>query len=86
MCQQICSQSEMVAQAASVLQLEEQKPPCCPPPSPPRSSPPSPPLSPSSWDPSQDVRCIATTFQYLQASGVAAALLQHHGVRTSLTS
>lgn len=47
----------MVAHAASVLQLEEQKPACCPHPSPPH------------WDPSEDVRCIATTFQYLQASG-----------------
>ncbi|XP_075893152.1 cytokine-inducible SH2-containing protein-like [Nelusetta ayraudi] len=47
----------MVAHAASVLQLEEQKPQCCPHPPPPL------------WDPSEDVRCIATTFQYLQASG-----------------
>lgn len=47
----------MVANAASVLQLEDQKPPCCP-------RPPAP-----LWDPSEDVRCIAATFQYLQASG-----------------
>lgn len=47
----------MVARGVSVLHHEEQRASCCPHPSPPL------------WDPSEDLRCIATTFQYLQTSG-----------------
>lgn len=56
---QSCCQSEMVARTVSVLHQEEHRGSCCPHPSPPP------------WDPSEDLRCITTTFQYLQTSGTA---------------
>lgn len=49
--------SEMVARAVSVLHHEQDRSSCCPHPSPPP------------WDPTEDLHCITTTFQYLQASG-----------------
>ncbi|XP_041837027.1 cytokine-inducible SH2-containing protein-like [Melanotaenia boesemani] len=47
----------MVARAVTILHHEEQGGSCCPYPSPP------------TWDPAEDLRCITTTFQYLQTSG-----------------
>uniref|UniRef100_A0A1A8ICT8 Cytokine-inducible SH2-containing protein n=1 Tax=Nothobranchius kuhntae TaxID=321403 RepID=A0A1A8ICT8_NOTKU len=47
----------MVAQAVTILHQEEQERSCCPHPSPPH------------WDPVEDLHCISTNFQYLQASG-----------------
>ena len=32
---------------------------------------------PPAWDPSEDLRCIATTFQYLQSSGTATIFSLH---------
>nr|XP_046239723.1 cytokine-inducible SH2-containing protein-like isoform X2 [Scatophagus argus]XP_046239724.1 cytokine-inducible SH2-containing protein-like isoform X2 [Scatophagus argus]XP_046239725.1 cytokine-inducible SH2-containing protein-like isoform X2 [Scatophagus argus] len=47
----------MVARAGTVVHHEERGGSCCPHPSPPP------------WDPAEDLRCITTTFQYLQTSG-----------------
>ncbi|XP_047438841.1 cytokine-inducible SH2-containing protein-like [Mugil cephalus] len=47
----------MVARTVTILHDEEQGGLCCP-----HSSPPP-------WDPTEDLRCITTTFQYLQTSG-----------------
>ncbi|XP_035517342.1 cytokine-inducible SH2-containing protein-like [Morone saxatilis] len=47
----------MVARAVAVSHHEEHRGSCCPHPSPPP------------WEPAEDLRCIATTFQYLQTSG-----------------
>ncbi|XP_035007348.1 cytokine-inducible SH2-containing protein [Hippoglossus stenolepis] len=47
----------MVARAVTISQHEEREASCCSHPSPP------------CWDPAEDLRCIATTFQYLQTSG-----------------
>lgn len=47
----------MVARAVTILHHEERGSSCCPLPSPPP------------WDPAEDLRCITTTFQYLQTSG-----------------
>lgn len=47
----------MVARAVTIFHHEEQRSSCCPQPSSP------------SWDPTQDLRCITTNFQYLQTSG-----------------
>ncbi|CAB1432071.1 unnamed protein product [Pleuronectes platessa] len=47
----------MVARAVTISQHEEREASCCPRP------------SPLCWDPAEDLRCIATTFQYLQTSG-----------------
>uniref|UniRef100_A0A8C8DM59 Cytokine-inducible SH2-containing protein n=1 Tax=Oryzias sinensis TaxID=183150 RepID=A0A8C8DM59_9TELE len=47
----------MVARTGTILCHKGQGGSCCPHPSPPP------------WDPAEDLRCITTTFQYLQASG-----------------
>ncbi|XP_030585065.1 cytokine-inducible SH2-containing protein-like [Archocentrus centrarchus] len=47
----------MVARAVTIFHHEEQRNSCCSDPVPP------------SWDPADDLRCITTTFQYLQTSG-----------------
>ncbi|XP_018536929.1 cytokine-inducible SH2-containing protein [Lates calcarifer] len=47
----------MVARAMAIFHHEERGGSCCPQPSPPP------------WDPAEDLRCITTTFQYLQTSG-----------------
>ncbi|AWP02804.1 putative cytokine-inducible SH2-containing protein-like [Scophthalmus maximus] len=47
----------MVARASTISHHEECEGSCCPHPPPP------------CWDPAEDLRCIATTFQYLQTSG-----------------
>ncbi|XP_037534789.1 cytokine-inducible SH2-containing protein-like [Nematolebias whitei] len=47
----------MVARTVTILHHEEQESSCSPHPSPPH------------WDPVEDLRCITTNFQYLQASG-----------------
>ncbi|XP_068998737.1 cytokine-inducible SH2-containing protein-like [Embiotoca jacksoni] len=47
----------MVARAVTISHHEDQGSSCCPHPSPPP------------WDPAEDLRCITTTFQYLQTSG-----------------
>ncbi|KAM4588352.1 cytokine-inducible SH2-containing protein-like [Odontesthes bonariensis] len=47
----------MVARSVSILHHGEQGGSCCPHP------------LPLPWDPAEDLRCITTTFQYLQTSG-----------------
>ncbi|XP_022049658.1 cytokine-inducible SH2-containing protein-like [Acanthochromis polyacanthus] len=47
----------MVARAVTIFHHEERGSSCCPHPSPPQ------------WDPAEDLRCIAATFQYLHTSG-----------------
>lgn len=53
---QVCG-TGMVARTVTILHYEEQESSCCRQPSPPH------------WDPAEDLRCITTNFQYLQASG-----------------
>lgn len=61
--EQGCCQSEMVARSLTISHHEERGGSCCPHPSPPP------------WDPAEDLRCITTTFQYLQTSGTPAVSL-----------